>query len=191
MLLQKQLEKVRAEDEFEAAERSSFLQFLTICGDKALLRETLPGHLSASAWVLNRKRDKVLMIYHNLFHSWTWPGGHADGEENLAAVARREVEEETGLKAFYLLEELPIDLNVLPVFAHLKHGRFVPSHLHFNAVYLFEADETEALHPKPDENSAVRWIDVCQIKDCCTERHIMPYYERIMRKVKERGLHNV
>lgn len=53
--------------------------------------------MTASAWVVNKDRSKVLMIYHNIYNSWSWLGGHADGETDLLAVAIREVREEAGI----------------------------------------------------------------------------------------------
>ena len=61
-------------------------------------RQNETAHFTASAWVVNPARDRVLMIYHNIYKSWSWTGGHADGETDLLAVALREVAEETGLQ---------------------------------------------------------------------------------------------
>ena len=55
------------------------------------------AHMTASAWVINPGRTKVLMVYHNIYKSWSWPGGHADNEQDLLGVAVREVKEESGL----------------------------------------------------------------------------------------------
>ena len=54
-------------------------------------------HMTASAWIVNPSRTKVLMAFHNLSQSWAWLGGHADGDENLLRVALKEVQEESGL----------------------------------------------------------------------------------------------
>lgn len=176
------------EDDIEAAEKASFLQFIDAFGDKAFARENLPGHFSASAWVVNPARDKVLMIFHNMFNSWAWIGGHADGVQNLQFVAVKEMQEETGVENVRPLLNMPLDINVLSVSNHVKKGKFVPRHLHYNVVYLFEADETVPLRIKPDENSGVAWIKLEEIPERCLEKHMVPYYGRIMRKVRDRGL---
>ena len=67
-------------------------------GEPLLGRENRSAHLTASAWVVSPERDRVLMAYHNLYDSWAWLGGHADGEEDLLSVAIREVQEESGLQ---------------------------------------------------------------------------------------------
>lgn len=60
----------------------------------AFSRENTVAHMTASAWVVNQDKSKILMVYHNIYNSWSWLGGHADGETDLLAVALREVKEE-------------------------------------------------------------------------------------------------
>ena len=65
--------------------------------ENAFSRENTVAHMTASAWVVNRERTRVLMVYHNIYNSWSWLGGHADGETDLLSVAIREVKEEAGI----------------------------------------------------------------------------------------------
>ena len=65
---------------------------------RVFFRDNLFAHMTASAWVVNENKDKVLMAYHNLYRSWAWLGGHADGEQDLLQVAIREAREESGLQ---------------------------------------------------------------------------------------------
>ena len=116
------------------------------------------AHMTASAWVVNRERTKVLMAYHNIYHSWSWLGGHADGERDLLKVAVREVMEESGLKQVRPVAEEVYSLEILTVDGHVKRGVYVPSHLHLNVTYLLEADEHGQLRVKEDENSGVAWF---------------------------------
>ena len=58
-----------------------------------LTRDNEQAHLTVSAWILNSEHNKVLMAYHNLYHSWAWLGGHADGNDDLIAVAYKEIKE--------------------------------------------------------------------------------------------------
>ena len=67
--------------------------------DEVLTRNNIFGHFSASAFVVNKEKNKMVVVYHNIFDGWIYPGGHADGEEKLLNVAIREVEEETGYLA--------------------------------------------------------------------------------------------
>lgn len=175
-------------DEVEAEEKEAFIQFLEAFGDKAYVRENLVGHFSSSCWIVNPSRDKVLMVFHSLFKTWSWAGGHADGDSDLLRVAVKEAQEETSLSRVRPVLSNPIDLNVMVVHNHYKRGKFVPRHLHYNAVYLLEADETASFQVKPDENSGVKWIRVENVANYCKNDLVLPYYERIMKKVKERKL---
>ena len=121
-------------------------------------RENEAMHMTASAWVTNETQDHVLMAYHNLYDSWSWLGGHADGECDLLSVALREVCEESGITRVRPASEEIFSLEILTVDGHEKRGRYVSSHLHLNVTYLLIADEEDTLHIKPDENSGVKWF---------------------------------
>ena len=121
-------------------------------------RENEAMHMTASAWVTNETQDRVLMAYHNLYDSWSWLGGHADGECDLLSVALREVCEESGITRVRPESEEIFSLEILTVDGHEKRGRYVPSHLHLNVTYLLIADEDDVLRIKPDENSGVKWF---------------------------------
>lgn len=147
------------------------------------LRSNLTAHMSASAWVVNRKRDKVLMAYHNLYDSWSWLGGHADGDENLLKVAVREVQEESGVQNVGPVTEEIFSLEVLTVDGHEKRGMYVPSHLHLNVTYLLWADESEHPRAKEDENSKVAWFGLKEAVEASAE----PWFQqRIYRKLNEK-----
>lgn len=143
-------------------------------------RENERMHMTASAWVTNARRDRVLMVYHNLYDSWSWLGGHADGERDLLAVALREVREESGLTRVVPLTEDIFSVEILTVSGHEKRGVYVPSHLHLNLTYLLEADEHDALRVKPDENSGVRWFALTDALAASTEPWMR---ERIYQKL--------
>lgn len=127
-------------------------------GEALLGRENTSAHMTASAWVVSPKRDRVLMAYHNLYDSWAWLGGHADGEDDMLAVAMREVREESGLQEVRPVFEDIFTLEILAVAGHEKHGEFVSSHLHLNVTYLLEADPDAPIRCKEDENKAVGWF---------------------------------
>ena len=126
--------------------------------ENAFTRENTIAHITASAWVVNKDRSKVLMVYHNIYNSWSWLGGHADGETDLLSVALREVKEEAGISNIQPVSEEIFSLEALTVDGHIKKGKYVSSHLHLNITYLVEADSDEALFVKPDENSGVAWF---------------------------------
>lgn len=143
-------------NEQEESDKKQMLQFIKE-NTNYLERANQIGHFTASMWTVNPERTKTLMIYHNVYHSWSWVGGHADGEEDLRNVAWRELQEETGVQNIKLVTDGIFSLETIPVSGHVKKGVWIPSHLHFNLTYLAEADEAEELRIKEDENSAVKW----------------------------------
>ena len=98
--------------------------------DNAFSRENAVAHMTASAWVVNKDRSKVLMVYHNIYHSWSWLGGHADGESDLLAVALREAREESGIRSARPVSENIFSLEALTVDGHEKRGAYVLSLIH-------------------------------------------------------------
>lgn len=182
MNLQKELKNYSPCNEQEEKDKAVMLRLLDAEED-IFMRENETAHFTASSWIVNREHTKVLMIYHNLYHSWAWTGGHADGETDLLAVAIREAQEETGIKTIVPVKEEIFSLEILTVNGHVKHGAYVPSHLHLNITYLLEADETEALRIKPDENSGVCWFYPQEALEKCTEPWMA---EWVYRKLNEK-----
>lgn len=159
MELLNQLEQYRPFNEQEARDREELLRRIR-SGEELYTRDNPAAHFTASAWVVSPNRDQVLMAYHNLYDSWAWLGGHADGERDLLSVAMREVREESGLVQLRPVFRDIYSLEILTVNGHEKHGRYVSSHLHLNLTYLLEADPAAPLRCKPDENSRVGWFSL-------------------------------
>lgn len=177
-----QIESYQPFNEQEANDKVIILQQLEETGD-IFLRSNQTAHMTATAWVLNHEHTKVLMVYHNIYHSWSWLGGHADGEEDLLAVAIREVQEESGIQNVTPVMEDIFSLEILTVDGHEKNGRYVSSHLHINITYLLEADEQEVTHIKADENSGV----ACFGLEECLEKSTEPWFvERIYSKLNQK-----
>ena len=152
--------------------------------DDILSRDNEIIHVTSSAFVINKNRDKVLMVHHNIFNSWSLPGGHADGEEDLLLVAINEVKEETGVKNIYLVSKDILSIDVLSVFGHMRKGQYITSHLHISFAYLIIADENEPLIVKIDENSDVKWISLNEIDVYSNEPHMKKIYAKIVSKIK-------
>lgn len=147
-----------------------------------LTRDNPIAHFTASAWIVNPARTRVLMAFHNIFRTWSWTGGHADGESDLLAVALREAREETGIADVRPVREGIYSLEILPVPAHVKRGRQVSPHLHLNVTFLLEADDAQPLRAKPDENSDVAWLP----PDEAAENREEPFMAVIYRKLNAR-----
>lgn len=168
--------------EQEERDRQLMLHYVELFPNTIGTRQCEMAHMTASSLIFNRDRGKLLMVYHNIFQSWSWTGGHADGEENLLLTAMREALEETGLREVRPIREEAQSLEVLPVWGHVKRGRYVSSHLHLNLSFLLEADEDEALHVKEDENSGVAWIPLEMLREKVTEPDMIPVYEKLVER---------
>lgn len=169
-------------NEQEAADRALMLRAMATFED-IFTRENSIAHMTASCWVVNPARTKVLLAYHNIYDSWAWLGGHADGMEDLLAVSQKEAAEEAGARTSPLQREI-FSLEVLPVTPHIKRGKYVAAHLHLNLTYLLQADEDQALHEKPDENSAVRWFDFDEVLTATNEAMMRPIYQKLIDKCR-------
>lgn len=140
-------------------------------------------HITSSPWIVNKEKTKVLMIYHNIYKSWSWCGGHNDDEMDCKLVALQEGREETGIKDLELVYPDIFAVDILPVIPHTKNGKFVSAHLHANITYLFEADDTQTLTCKLDENSDVAWIPIQEISNYVTEKEMLVVYKKLMNKL--------
>lgn len=146
-------------------------------------RKNRQCHMTASAWVVNEEQTKVLMAYHNIYDSWSWLGGHADGETNLLETAVREVKEESGISNVTVVSDEVFSLEILTVDGHEKRGEYIPSHLHINVTYLLQADEEESLRVKIDENQGVAWFTLADAIEASTEEW---FKKRIYKKLNEK-----
>lgn len=180
--LTEQLRAYSPWNEQEARDRAQLLRRLD-SGEALLTRENASAHLTASAWVVDAARERVLMAYHNIYGSWAWLGGHADGEADLASVTLREVREESGASGVRLLTPEIFSLEILTVDGHEKRGIYVPSHLHLNVTYLVEADSSRPMRSKADENSRVGWFTPDGAVAASTEPWIR---ERVYRKLNDK-----
>lgn len=170
-------------NEQEKKDKEVIIKYSNIFKD-ILTRDNEIIHITSSGFIVNKNKDKVLMVYHNIYNSWSWTGGHADGDEDLLSVAIKEAKEETGVKNIVPIRKDIISIDILPVFGHIKKGKYVSPHLHASIAYLIEADEKEQLIVKPDENSGVKWIPMDKIDLYSNEVHMKKVYEKIITKIK-------
>ena len=179
-----QIERYTPFNRQEEADKAQILAALR-SGAELITRKNPVMHLTASAWVVSPDRKQVVMAYHNLYRSWAWLGGHADGDWDLQRVAKKEVMEECGLTEVTAVSDEILSLEVLCVDGHEKRGEYLSSHLHLNVTYLFEADPKLPLRVKEDENSAVGWIDVEDIPNKSTEEWFCDrIYSKLCAKAK-------
>lgn len=131
-------------------------EFLSLLGsDDCYKRSRLDGHVTSSAWITDRMRQHVLLLHHRKLDRWLQPGGHADGDEDLIRVSRKEVLEETGIENLEMV--LPgifdVDIHVIP------ERKDIPEHKHYDIRYWFYADSNVPLQINHESND-VKWVNL-------------------------------
>ncbi|WP_420148380.1 NUDIX hydrolase [Spirosoma sp.] len=133
----------------------------------AFERSFLIGHVTGSAWIVSPDRSQTVLIHHRKLDRWLQPGGHADGDPDVAAVALREAQEETGLTSLRLIRPagnailtastepviFDVDVHTIPE----RNG--LPEHLHYDIRFLLEADPSEPFGYS-DEIKNIRWFSL-------------------------------
>jgi 8-oxo-dGTP pyrophosphatase MutT (NUDIX family) len=152
-----QLERYQAPDGMQAAVQRQMLDFVDRHPD-ALLRSCVEGHLTGSALVVDADGERLLMLFHRKAQRWLQPGGHADGDANLAGVARREAQEETGIDGLVVITP-PVDLDVHRV----AFPNEVP-HLHLDCRFVVVAP-VGAMVRGNHESESLRWVTVDELAD--------------------------
>ena len=186
--LKESLEQFTPYNEQEEVERKIMLKYINDFDD-VLTRENEYGHFTSSTFVLNRERTKILMIFHKIYNSWAWVGGHSDGDNDLLYVAMKEAKEETGIKNISPICEDIYSLELINVNGHEKRGKYVGAHMHLNVTYLLEADEGDEIHIKEDENSGVKWVPIEEILNVTSEVWVRDrVYAKIIDKMKKDGI---
>ena len=183
MSLKEKIENYVPYDEQEEKDKEQMLKFIDNYDD-VLTRDNIFGHFSASAFVVNKERTKMVVVYHIINDGWIYPGGHADGEEDLLSVAVREVEEETGLKV-KVLDDNIYSIQSAPVKGHIKRGNYVSAHLHLDVLYLMEADDTTSLVYREDESKGVKWISFEEADNETMCDFIRPIHRKLIKKLEK------
>lgn len=183
--LKNELEKYVPHNEQEQVDKKIMLNYINDF-DNTLTRQNEYGHFTSSAFVLNKERTKILMIYHKIYNSWAWVGGHSDGDSDLLYVAMKEAKEETGIKNVSPISKDIYSLEIITVNGHEKRGKYIGSHVHLNVTYILEADETEEIHIKEDENKGVKWVPIDKILEETSEEWVRDrIYAKIIEKMKK------
>ena len=153
--------------------------------DNILTRDNDKHHITVSAWVMDPEMNHVLMAYHLIYDSFSWLGGHADGETDLCHTALREAMEESGIREVSLFSREILSIEKLPVRAHLKKGKEVCAHHHLNVTFLLTAKTDQKLTVAPQENSAVEWIAVDELEEKIKEKEMLPLYRKLVNRARQ------
>ena len=121
------------------------------------VRQREAGHFTGSAWLVDRRGERVLLTHHRKLDRWLQLGGHADGDRDLAGVALKEAEEESGLTGLRVEPAIfDLDRHWIPARAD------VPGHWHYDARYVVHAGDDEDFVVS-DESHALAWRDIAPI----------------------------
>ena len=122
-------------------------------------RSHLTGHFTGSAWLISADGARVLLMHHRKLGRWLQPGGHADGDADLARVALREAQEETGVK------DLRIEGGIFDLDRHrIPARRNEPEHWHYDVRYVVRAGSDERFVIN-GESRALVWRQVTEVAD--------------------------
>jgi len=170
-------------NEQEKIDKELILSFIDKNED-SLERGNLAAHVTASAFVVNKSMDKILFVYHKIYNSWSWVGGHNDGDPDLLKVAIKEAMEETGITEVQPYSDSIFTIDVIYVPNHIKRGQYVPDHLHLNAAFLLVADDKQALIVNEAETNGVRWFRLSEVFEHVTEPRMIPVYQKAFSKIE-------
>ena len=161
-------------DSQEQSYKERMIALLDLSKENSFSRENLiPGHFTASAFVTNLSKTKVLLVHHAKYNIWVQPGGHIDMGETPWQSAQRELKEETGL-LIYKSEDLLFDLDVHLIPASKKEL----AHYHFDLRYYFEADENQHLL-KNEESNDLKWVEKGKVYALQPDRSVIRMLEKI------------
>lgn len=141
-------------------------EFSTLLDDpeNPFLRERLAGHFTGSAWLVSADGERVLLTHHRKLDRWLQLGGHADGDRNLARVALKEAEEESGLSGLVLEDGALFDID-----KHwIPERRDVPGHWHYDARYVVRAVGSEQ-YAISEESLALAWREIREVANAAIE----------------------
>jgi ADP-ribose pyrophosphatase YjhB (NUDIX family) len=134
--------------------------------------------------VVNKTMDKILFAFHNIYKSWSWVGGHCDGNPDMLEKAIEEAQEETGVLNITPFNNDILMIDTILVTNHIKRGHYVPDHLHLNATFLLVACEDDQVTSKPDENSGVRWFPIVTVLESVNEERMKVVYQKAFDKIE-------
>jgi 8-oxo-dGTP pyrophosphatase MutT (NUDIX family) len=143
----------------------------------ALLRTCRPGHLTGSALVVDPTDRRILLLFHAKLQRWLQPGGHADGDGDLARVALREAGEETGIEGLRVLEP-PVDLDV-----HVVDPPAEDAHEHHDVRFLVVApagSEPVGNH----ESEALRWVRRDEMEELGVDGGLLRLADRALARLE-------
>jgi len=151
----------------EASCVERFIEFVN-SNSRCFERSLTSGHVTGSAWVVNRAGTHTLLTHHRKLNKWLQPGGHADGNPDVLDVAFREAQEETGITEFKILSKDIFDLDIHRIPARKSE----PSHYHYDARFMLQTVHSEA-YQVSDESYELAWVAIRQLRQFSQEESML------------------
>lgn len=167
----------------QEAARATVLELLGEHGAALADRTTAPGHLTGSAVVVDAAGLRVVVLLHTKLRRWLQPGGHADGDTELAGVALREATEETGIVGLRVLVPA-VDLDLHEV----DHGDVLGTHLHLDLRFVVVAPP-DAVIEGNHESLALRWVTLDELEGLADEAGLVRLARAGLGAVRHLDLH--
>lgn len=158
------IERYAPSDALETEHKNATLALLRET-EHCFLRSDFPGHMVGGVWLLSPDETQVLMTHHKFLDRWFQFGGHADGECDIANVALREGQEESGIEDIYLISNDIFDIDVHAIPENQKKGE--PAHWHYELRYLGKARTMD--FTLSDESHALRWFTMEEAETMSTD----------------------
>tara|TARA_X000001036_G_scaffold322492_1_gene300949 strand:+ start:170 stop:715 length:546 start_codon:yes stop_codon:yes gene_type:complete len=146
----------------------NFVEANTHCFERSLLI----GHITGSAWLLDSNGQRALLTHHRKLGRWLQPGGHADGDADVANVALREAIEESGIDDIAALSTKIFDIDIHEIPARGAE----PAHFHYDCRFLLQAAHNK--YVVSEESNDLRWISADEITNLTDEESVL----RMVRK---------
>lgn len=138
-------------------------------------RSLLIGHITGSAWIVDKSRQFTLLTHHRKLDKWFQTGGHCDGDSDVMNVAMKEALEETGLSDIQMISSNIFDIDI----HEIPERKGVPTHLHYDVRFLLEADMNEPLIIS-SESSDLAWVELTKVSELNDSQSIMRMVSKII-----------
>jgi len=169
------LQAHRALDEREHAMRDAIIQFVQTY-ENCAARELQVGHLTGSAWIVDKDLTHTLLTHHRKLNLWVQLGGHVEDDADMLSASWREAREESGLQDLQLLTPHIFDIDIHTIPARKDE----PEHFHYDIRYIFQADRHAELIVSR-ESRELAWVALNEIQSLTTEESVL----RMARKTAE------
>lgn len=184
-------------DDQELGDKNLFLEYMKLYTDQnitpkvshLLTKENKFAHFTASAFVTNKDKTKLLMVHNNVFNGWSYPSKHTSGEEDLLLVVTDEVKKITG-QTVKILNDFIFSIQAIPIPSYIIDNEYVSPHIHLDVVFLLEMDDTDSFTFNTNTIKNIKWVSMKNILNGNNE-DIVDFLKPVHLKLVKRFLANM